>query len=97
MEKNECEKLTEMFDEIGFIERLEWFMKTANNKAQIMIIPPYANYKTIIFPKKLASFVLDSLVSYKNSLKEILANLQVVDKSIIPDEPNPGETENPTE
>lgn len=97
MEKKECKKLTEMFDEIDFIERLEQFTKNADNGVRILVTPQCSNYKPIVFPEKITSFVLGTLVSYKDSLKDILANLQVVDKSIIPDEPDPRETENPTE
>nr|DAK54578.1 MAG TPA: hypothetical protein [Caudoviricetes sp.] len=88
MEKNECKKLTEMFDEIEFIERLEQFTNNADNGVRLLVTPQGSNYKPIVFPEKIASFVLGTLVGYKDSLKDILANLQVVDKSIIPDESN---------
>lgn len=92
MEKNECKQLAEMFDEIDFIERLEQFVKNANNSIRIMANPKCSNFKPIVFPENVASFVLGSLTSYKDSLKDLLANLKIVDKSAVPEEPEPEST-----
>lgn len=89
MEKNECQQLCEMFDEIDFIERLEQFVKNANNGIRIMANPQCSNFKPIVFPDNVASFVLGSLTSYKDSLKDLLSNLKIVDKSVVPEEPEP--------
>lgn len=76
-----------MFDEIDFIEMIEQSAK--NEETNFGIIAHYQNthFRPIVFPKNITSFILGSLTSYKDSLKDILSELKIVDKSVVPDEP----------
>ena len=91
MEKKECKQIGEMFDEIEFIERLEQFAANAKNGIRILATPQCSNFKPIAFPASISNFIMGSLASYKDSLKDILTNLRVVDKSVLPDPEEPNE------
>ena len=88
MEKFECQKLMDMFNEIEFIEHVEQVGKNARKMALVVI--PLGSINTIQFPDGLYALVMETLGAHKETLKEQLKTLQLVDATPEPEpEPEP--------
>lgn len=101
MNKQEFQQLSDIFDDIAFIEKLEQMAKNNGGQGGLIFmvassIPrvnlcgypfqPTSN-ALLTIPENLSKNILADLVSYKDAMKEMLENLAVVDKSSIPESP----------
>lgn len=100
MEKEQCKQINGLFSVIEFIDRLETMAKNQGALAIAAIISqrprtfgrtlhhPMQNMaEPLVFPTELAKMVFEDLIQYRDSLKEMLDNMVIVDKSELPEPP----------
>lgn len=98
MDKLQCQEISDLFDQVEFIERLE---KMANNQGAIgfaaVLAQPvrcfdprhlYKNSSPISIPRNIGKVLYEALQDYKEELKDLLENLEIIDSSeyLDPDE-----------
>lgn len=99
MDKQELQQLVSISDDIAFIEKLEQIAKNSNDNLKFMVMPEsvgirffngmpcQSGFTPIVLPKELSKHVMATLVSYKDSLQDMMDNLYVVDRSMKPEDP----------
>ena len=107
MKKAECLELSHMFEDIDFVEKLD--QHVSNSKQGVIFsahpctfYPHQAEQSPgFNFPPRISRFLWEQLMIYKETNKEVLENLTIIDKTLLPEEPeqptNPDENENPDE